>query len=224
MTEPPSQRLDGARTILFLHGFVSSAQSTKASYLADRFSTLNGVAFHALDFNPTPRDFEYMTTTGQIDRVRQYVLDRQLGPMSLIGSSYGGLIAVHYAHRFGGVERMLLLAPGLHWLSGGLSEPQLAAWKEAGALPIFHPAFDREVPVRYGMQADGLRYLDFVPPACPVTIIHGHRDDTVPIADSRAYAAEHPDQVQLVEVDADHDLNGHLDLVWEHVRSFLLAA
>ncbi len=212
------------RTILSLHGFASSAQSTKNQAFSARFEAIPQVAFHAVDFNPTPRDFEYMTTTGQIDRLRQYVLDRRLGQISLIGSSYGGLIAVQYAHRFGGVDRMLLLAPGLHWLSGGLSEPQLAAWKEAGAVAVFHPAFDREILVRYGMQVDGLRYLEFVPPACPVTIIHGDRDTTVPIADSRAYAAEHPDLVQLVEVDADHDLNGHLDLIWEHVLSFLLQA
>jgi len=216
------ERPVNTKTILFLHGFVSSAQSTKASYLAERFRTLPGVAFHALEFNPTPTDFEYMTTTGQIDRLRQYVLDRQLGQISIIGSSYGGLIAIQYATRFGGVERMLLLAPGLRWLSGGLSEPQLAAWKEAGAVPVFHPAFDREILVRHDMQVDGLRYLEVVPPACPVTIIHGDRDTTVPIADSRAYAAEHPDQVQLIEVDADHALNGHLDLVWERVRLFLL--
>ena len=208
--------------ILFLHGFLSSARSTKANYLAERFRTMAGVAFHALDFNPTPADLRYMTTTGQIDRLRQYVLDRHLARISIIGSSYGGLIALQYAHRFGGVKRMLLLAPGLRWLSGGLSEPQLADWKEAGAMPVLHPAFDKEIPVRYDMQVDGLCYLAFVPPACPLTIIHGDRDTTVPITDSRAYAVEHPDQVQLVEVDATHDLNGHLDLVWAQVLSFLL--
>jgi hypothetical protein len=28
----------------------------------------------------------------------------------------------------------------------------------------------------------------------------------------------------LIEVDADHDLNGHLEFIWEHVQSFLLDA
>jgi len=26
----------------------------------------------------------------------------------------------------------------------------------------------------------------------------------------------------LIEVDAGHDLNDHLDFIWEHVQSFLL--
>jgi len=28
----------------------------------------------------------------------------------------------------------------------------------------------------------------------------------------------------LIEVDADHDLNGHLEFIWEYVQSFLLSA
>jgi hypothetical protein len=210
------------RTILYLHGFLSSAQSTKARFLRERFEPLSGVTFRAIDFNPTPRDFETMTTTGQINRLRQYVLDHNLDDVSLVGSSFGGLIGLNYAHRFGGVARMLLLAPAVVWLSGGLSEQELRQWEQADRAPLFHPAFDREVPIRYDLQLDGLRYLEPVPPPAPTVIIHGRHDETVPIADSRAYAAKYPDDVRLMEVDADHDLNPHLDLIWDYVQSFLL--
>ena len=231
------------QTILYLHGFASSGQSTKAQFFRRRFKSLPQVKFHAIDFNPTPKDFEYVTTTGRINRLRQYVLDHHLGNVSIIGSSYGGLIALHYAHRFGGpceisrgvandlvrdvisqggVEKMLLLAPGVTWLSGGLSEKQLEQWEKAGAAPVSHSAFGEEIPVRYDLQVDGLRYLEPVPPASPTIIIHGQSDKTVPIEPSRAYAADFPDSVRLIEVDADHDLNGHLELIWEHVQSFLL--
>ena len=210
------------RTVLYLHGFTSSGQSTKARYLQEKFKAFPQVKFHAIDFNPTPADFEYVTTTGRINRLRQYVLDHHLKDFSIIGSSYGGLIALHYAHRFGGVEKMLLLAPGLTWLSWGLSEKELEQWKKVGAAPFLHKAFGKEVPIKYDLQADGLRYLEPVPPASPTIIIHGHNDKTVPIEPSRAYAAEFPDSVRLIEVDADHNLNGHLELIWEHVQSFLL--
>ncbi|RLC78474.1 MAG: hypothetical protein DRI81_06630 [Chloroflexi bacterium] len=209
------------KKILYLHGFASSAQSTKARYFGKKFKAFQ-VEFHAVDFNPTPRDFEYVTTTGLINRLRQYVLDHHLGNISIIGSSYGGLIALHDAHCFGGVEKMLLLAPGLTWLSGGLAEEALEQWKKAGAAPVFHYAFEQEIPVRYGLQADGLCYLEPVPPAAPITIIHGYNDKTVPIEPSRVYATDFPDSVRLIEVDADHDLNGHLELIWEYAHSFLL--
>jgi pimeloyl-ACP methyl ester carboxylesterase len=217
------------KTILFLHGFASSAQSTKARYFEERFATLPRVEYRAVDFNPTQKDFEYMTTTGQIDRLRQYVLDHDLRRFSIIGSSYGGLIALHYAHRFGGghrfggVEKMLLLAPALHWLSGGLSAEQLEQWRQAGVVPVFHYAFEEELPIRYDLEVDGQRYLEPIPPPTPMTIIHGDADNVVPTDDSRRYAAAYPDRVRLVEVAADHDLNAHLDLIWNHVQAFLLS-
>jgi pimeloyl-ACP methyl ester carboxylesterase len=217
---PSSPRAD--RTILYLHGFLSSAQSTKARFLRERLAPLPHATFDAIDFNPTPRDFETMTTTGQINRLRQYVLDRGLTDVGFVGSSFGGLVALHYAHRFGSVARMLLLAPAVAWLSGGRSEQELRGWEKAGVAPVFHPAFDREVPIRYDLQLDGLRYLEPVPPGSPTLIIHGRQDTTVPIAGSRAYAADYPDDVRLIEVNADHDLNPHLDLIWGYAESFLL--
>ena len=210
------------KTILLLHGFASSGQSTKARYLREKFRGLSQVEFHAVDFNPTPRDFEYMTTTGLINRLRQYVLDHRLGNISIIGSSYGGLIALHYAHRFGGVERMLLLAPGLFWLSRGLSPEELERWEKAGVELVFHYAFEEEIPLRYDLQVDGLHYLEPVPPATPITIIHGSDDEVVPVDHSRKYAASFPGEVHLVEVNAGHDLNDHLEFIWGYVQSFLL--
>jgi pimeloyl-ACP methyl ester carboxylesterase len=210
------------KTILYLHGFAGSARSVNARFLRGRFDRLPDVEYQAVELNPTPTDFEYITTTGLIDRLRQYVLDRRLGSVDIIASSYGGLIALQYAHRYGGVERMLLLAPGLSWLHGGLSETELQEWKAAGAVPVLHEGFEQKVPVRYDLQRDGLRYLDRVEPCVPMVIVHGSHDTTVPTEHSREYAAQYPDLVRLVEVDADHNLNGHLQQIWGLVESFLL--
>jgi pimeloyl-ACP methyl ester carboxylesterase len=210
------------RTIAYLHGFLSSGQSTKARFLRERLESWSEVAYHVIDLNPTPRDFETMTTTGQINRVRQYVLDHNLSDFGLVGSSFGGLIALHYAHRFAGVTGMLLLAPAVVWLSGGLSEEELRAWEEAGTAKLYHPAFDKEVPIHYDLQRDGLAYLEPVAPAAPAVIIHGREDTTVPIAHSRSYVNAYSDSVQLIEVEADHDLNSYLDLIWETTKSFLM--
>jgi pimeloyl-ACP methyl ester carboxylesterase len=209
------------KTVLFLHGFASSGQSTKARFFREKFSALPQVEFHAFDFNPTPRDFEYMTITGLINRLRQYLLDHDRGDVSIIGSSMGALVGLHYARRFGGVERMLLLAPALFYFSGGLDEKGLERWKKEGVRKVLHYAFKTEVPIKYDHHVDGLCFDPVLPPTA-ITIIHGRNDAVIPIDNSRKYAVDFPDQVQLVEVDSDHQLNDRLEFLWEHVQRFIV--
>lgn len=54
-------------------------------------------------------------------------------------------------------------------------------------------------------------------PPAPTVIIHGVADAVVPIAVSRAYAAEHG--VRLVEVEDEHPLAGSLSIMVEAVRA-----
>ena len=210
------------KTVLYLHGLASSGQGAKAQYLRSKFEPFTHVTFHAFEFSPTPRDFEHMTITGLINRLRQYLLDHSHSKISFIGSSLGALVGLHYTHRIGGVERMLLLAPALTYLSGKYTEAELQQWQREGTIDVAHYAFEKEVPLRYDYHLDGLRYLQPVPPPAPTMIIHGRNDEVVPIENSRRYVARYPSQIQLVEVDSDHRLNDQLDLIWQHARSFLL--
>ena len=104
--------------LIFLHGFASTANGTKAQYLRPRLEVLPDVRFHAFEFSPAPVDFTYMTVTGMINRLRQYIFDHALAEVSLIGSSMGGLVGLNYAARFPDVRRMLLLCPALTYISG----------------------------------------------------------------------------------------------------------
>lgn len=208
--------------IIYLHGFASSADGRKAQYLRPRFAELPEVTFHAFAFSPTPTDFEYLTVTGMINRLRQHILDRQLPTCHLIGSSMGGLVGLNYAHRFGGVGRLLLLAPALVYLSGGRAGISLDQWRQQGVGELFHFGFNWNVPLRYDLEVDGRSYQSPPPPPAPITIVHGIHDEVVSFAGSREYAARYPERVQLIAVEAGHDINAHLDLVWEVTQQFLL--
>lgn len=211
------------QTILYLHGFASSGQGAKAAFFREHFISLPQVSFQAIEFNPTPADFEYMTLTGLINRLRQYLLDRPAEDLSFIASSLGALVGLHYAYRFGGVSKMLLLAPALAYRPERRSEAERRQWQEQGVLNLSHYAFKREIPLRFDFHLDGLRYLQPVPPTAPATIIHGRQDETVLIEHSREYVAQFSDQVRLFEVDSDHSLNDQLPFIWQQVQSFLLS-
>jgi uncharacterized protein len=216
--------------LIYLHGFASSANGHKAQYLRPLLADRSGATFRAIEFSPTPADFEYLTITGMINRLRQYILDRELTAVCLIGGSMGGLVGLNYAHRFscdqryGGVAHLLLLSPALTYLSGERVGLSLAEWEADGVGEMFHYGFNRSVPLRYDLEVDGRFYHTPPPPPTPITIIHGTEDEVVPIADSRAYACTFPGQVQLIEVAAGHDINAHLPVIWQTLQQVCLAA
>lgn len=209
------------QSVILLHGFASSSGGTKARYLREQFATLPDIDFHAFDFNPTPRDFEWMTITGMINRLRQHILDHDPARLTLIGSSMGALVALNYAHRFGQIKQLILLAPALAYLSGLRTDEEEDAWRTRGTGNVFHYAFERPLPLRYDLQIDGRFFATPPPPPAPVTLVHGRQDDVIPIQHSRDYATRYPARVTLHEFDADHTLNAHLDAIWRILTNLL---
>ena len=208
-------------SILFLHGFASSSKGEKGTFLGEKFTGVEEITFHAVDFNPTPTDFKQMTVTGMINRLRQFVLDRDLGEVSLIGSSLGALVALHYG-RWYPVRRLLLLAPLLYYQSLSMSDDDLSLWEERATIDIDHYAFPGKLPLLYDFHLDGQRYDEIVDPPAETLVIHGWQDEIVPVEDSRFFAEKYEGRVELREVKSDHRLGDQLDVIWESVESFLL--
>jgi hypothetical protein len=199
--------------IIFLHGFASSSSGAKSVYLSERFRKVENVDFRAFAFTPNPIDFECMTITGMVNRLRQYVLDNDLTPFFLVGSSFGALVGMNYADRFGGISGSLLLAPALSYSTMAEDEDERKRWREEGVIEVFHYAWDMTLPLRYELEVDGRFYENPPPPSSPVTIVHGKADEVVPAEESRRYAAQYPEMVDLIEVEAGHNLNNHLDFI-----------
>ncbi|MBA4373327.1 MAG: esterase [Thermodesulfovibrio sp.] len=211
------------KIILHLHGFASSGQSAKALYLRQRLADCPGVEFLVPDFNPTPTDFEFLTVTGMINRLRQYILDRDLGSISISASSLGSLVALHYARRFGGVKKLLLLAPVLSYSSLPFPDELFTAWEKEGSIKVPHFGFKEELALRYDFHRDGISYAAPGSSPAPVRILHGINDATIKIQSSRDYAAAYPDQVTLFELDSDHALLDCLEVIGDHASDFLVS-
>lgn len=57
------------------------------------------------------------------------------------------------------------------------------------------------------------------PADCPINIVHGWRDEIVPVANSIRYAGEHHATLQVI--DADHRMLQHVELITAYFDLFL---
>jgi predicted esterase len=86
-----------------------------------------------------------------------------------------------------------------------------AAAAEVGAVGLFVLA-----PAYY---VEGFEGLTPPPPAIPIVIVHGWRDDVVPVANSIRYAATC--LATLHVVNGDHRLTANLDEINRYLRQFV---
>lgn len=211
------------RRFAYLHGFASSPRARKGRWLAERLSG-RGIELHLPDLNRP--SFGRLTVTGALAAVDDLVAG---GPPEarwrFVGSSFGGYVAARWTElhpeRAG---RLLLLCPGFGLLDRWpemLGEEAMTRWERAGALE-FPDGAGRPTPVHWEFIEDLRRHPPTPEAPCPTRIVHGTRDEVVPVEGSRRYAAERP-HVDLVEVDDDHGLLASLPTLGREVDAFLAA-
>jgi uncharacterized protein len=208
--------------VLYLHGFASSARSSKATFLAGKFRE-SGIDLHTPDLNEP--DFSTLTITRMLDQAIRFLDARPHEPVVLIGSSLGAFVAVQVAlARPDRARQLILLAPALDFTgnrmkslgAGGLEE-----WQRTGRLDVFHYAYGRLMPVHYELYADARRY-DCVnaPLAMPILVFQGRHDDAVDPAAVEQWSQARPN-VELHMLDDDHQLTASLDYIWKETKRFL---
>ena len=202
---------------VYLHGFASGPSSSKALLFRERLASLGiELLVPALEGG----DFEHLTISGQLERVGQLVGNRAA---TLIGSSMGGYLSALYATQHPAVERLILLAPAFGFANRWpetLGAETVAHWRSSGYYDVYHYAQQRSARVHYGLLEDAGRYPAYPDFEQPALILHGRRDDVVPLAYSEHFEREHPN-VQLQVLDTDHQMTDSLPRIWEASRTFL---
>ncbi len=204
---------------IYLHGFASSPQSHKAQYLLNRFEE-TGIKLQVLDLNQN--DFTNLTLTRQINQTVANFNNSDI-PITLIGSSFGGLTSVWIAEKYPQVQRLVLLAPAFNFVAywrNKLGEKQIQKWQESGFLSVYHYREDKLLPLSYHFCEDIHQYQQSL--LCrkiPTLIIHGQNDETIPIQASLDYAKQHP-HVKLISLDSDHSLSDQMPILWQETKSF----
>jgi hypothetical protein len=205
-------------TYLYLHGFASSPRSAKAVYLQDRFHQ-QGISLIIPDLNQA--DFRHLTVSRQVQQVVDLLPPT---PVTLIGSSLGGLTAAWLAEMHPQIERLILLAPAFqfltHWLTK-LGSATVDRWQQQGFLLVEHYAAGGKLPLDYEFVRDAACYEETaLQRAIPTLILHGLQDEVIPIQASRAYAATRA-WVQMIELASDHALTSVQEEIWRVLWEFL---
>jgi pimeloyl-ACP methyl ester carboxylesterase len=212
---------------LYLHGFASGPGSAKAKRLAEHFATQD-VTLERLDMRQP--SMEHLRLSAMIAHVRESIgsaSDRAI----VFGSSLGGLTAARVAEEDARVCALVLLAPAFRMAErwrARLGTAEWERWRATGYIETKDHARGGMARVDFGFSEDAARVDargDGWPDVrVPTLVIHGKRDDVVPVEGSRAWAAGKR-HVRLVEVDDDHELVASLDVVAReadrHLASFL---
>jgi len=188
--------------LVYLHGFASGPGGSKGTHCR-RWAEARGVPFHAPDLNlPT---FERLTVTAQVEAVE--ALLSGLPPAVVVGSSLGGLVAAAVAHRGTPLAGLILLAPAFGFSLRRLAGPRWSGYRRRGTMPTFHFARNAWTVLERDLLEDLPAWKDDRTwrLEVPTAILHGRRDEAVPLEESRAFAAANPG-ARLVEVDDDHGL------------------
>lgn len=217
----PAGLQDHLLVVIYLHGFASSSHSGKAVYLGERLRA-RGVDFQAPDLNLP--DFSTLTVTRMLAQTRA-LLDATDQPVTLIGSSLGAFVAVNAAAKWPAkVGKLVLLAPALDFGDEGGTAPggaDLAAWKAAGDLNVFHFGYGRILPVHYELYDDARRYdaMD-VTLSMPILVFQGRGDTAVDPATVESWARRRPN-AELHLLDDEHQLTASLSYIWVKLAAFL---
>lgn len=209
--------------VVYLHGFASSAGSSKATWFRERFAAY-GIVQRTPDFNQP--DFSTLTITRMVAQTEREIaaLPSPSRSVVLIGSSLGAFVAIQVALRQAVVERVVLLAPALDFSGDRLREigdRDVDAWRRTNELNVFHHGYGRMMPLHYELFEDSQRYDAMrVELRQPVLVFQGRRDTAVDAGMVEQWAKARAG-VELHLLDDDHQLHASLDYIWKETARFL---
>ena len=201
---------------IYLHGFASGPNSSKAQAFKKRFEKLK-ITFHVPDLQED--DFENLTLYRQI-RLVQNIIDRdKTKKFGLIGSSMGGYLASLIGQTRDSVKALYLMAPGFNFLNRWRKTLDLSKTTQ-DLIPVFHYRYNKEVLLNTYLFSDA-EIWESLPfkRKIPTLIVHGLHDKTVNILESRNFVSKHPG-CELKELDSDHGLLSCMDWIVEDCLRF----
>jgi uncharacterized protein len=177
------------------HGFLSGKDSTTNRTLTRLLNEQELATFRFDFFGQGDSDgpFEELTTTLAVHQTHaalDLVAARGYDRIGLVGSSFGGLVAILTAAQRRNIACLTLKCPVVDFpeelrITFGLEG--LARWQATDTIPNMMGGSDR-VRLRYGFYEDCLKQIAYGPAehiTAPTLIVQGEQDECVPLHQSR---------------------------------------
>ena len=190
---------DTDRIVVLCHGFLSGKRSTTNKTLT-RLLNAQGIATFAFDFfgqGDSQGPFEALTTTtavAQAHAALDLVREKGFSRLGLMGSSFGGLVAILTAAQRHDLACLALKCPVVDFaeeLRLTLGDTEMAAWQSTDTIPNIMGGAER-IRLRYAFYEDSLGLIAYEPArtiAAPTLIVQGDQDECVPLHQSQQLAA-----------------------------------
>jgi uncharacterized protein len=235
----PSQPTD--HVAVLCHGFLSHKNSSSNQALTTRLVE-NGIAtfrFDCFGHGESEGPFAELTTTlakGQALAALRHVFDRGFRRLALVGSSFGGLLALHAASDWTATHTadpaaipplacLALKCPVADFgeeLRLELGEDGMQQWRQTNTIPDLHGGPSR-LPLDYAFYHDCLARIAYEPArkvTVPTLIVQGDHDEYVPLHQSQRLFDALPGPKRLnVIPGADHRFTKPAD--FQQVLTFL---
>lgn len=209
----PARPTDGVAVLC--HGFLSNKNSTTNKWLT-RLLIERGLATFRFDFfgqGESAGPFAEITNTLAVGQAMTAIdLMRQKGfrRIGLMGSSFGGLVAILTAAQRTDVACLALKCPVVDFaeeLRLEFGKDEMARWKATDTIPNIMGGTDR-LPLRYAFYEDSLNRIAYEPAraiTAPTLIVQGDQDEHVPLHQHRRLyeALAGPKRLELLP-GADH--------------------
>lgn len=200
---------------ILCHGFQSTKNSSTNKALT-RLLTARGIATLRFDFfgqGESDGPFEAITVTlaaGQADAALRWAEAEGYRDIALVGSSFGGLVALLAAAKAPTIRCLAVKCPVPDFpevLRLEFGEAGMAEWKQTDTIPDLHGNPGR-LALRYALYEDSLRHSGYDAAraiTAPTLIVQGDRDALVPLHQSRRLQAAlaGPTELEILE-GADH--------------------
>ena len=221
--------------IILCHGFLSDKQSRTNRRLTELLVP-QGIATFRFDWHgmgETHEHFAHMTLKqceAQLDAAVQVLQERGVNRLGLVGSSFGGLLAILSASRQPALQALGLKCPVVDFpevLRLEFGPDAMEQWKSTNHIPNI-AGDGSPVPLQYGFYEECLHYDAYAALSniqAPTLVVHGEEDTLIPRPqiDRLMTTLNSTKQLQMIE-GADHQFGRPEDfrLMTNHLSQWLV--